>query len=68
MHVLILFLNNCDTLHSVLYSGGCNAKNQSIEDCFELDLVGDPNGQLDPHHLNSPRQRVEFRSHEGVEG
>src|ERR1700733_34090 len=68
MHILILFLNNCGTLHSVLYSGGCYPKNQSIKDCFELDLVGDPNEQLDPNHLNSPRQRVEFRSHEGVEG
>ena len=33
-----------------------------------MDLVGDPSGQLDPHHLDSPRQRIEFRSHEQVEG
>src|SRR6266852_3608544 len=51
--ILSLFLAR----HSVLYSGGCVRKKQVIDDCYQMDLVGDPSGQLDPHHLDSPRQR-----------
>lgn len=31
-------------------------------------LSEDPTAQLDPKHLNSPRQRIEFRSPGEVEG
>ncbi|KAF8317908.1 hypothetical protein DL93DRAFT_2165335 [Clavulina sp. PMI_390] len=45
-----------------LYSGGCTPVNQSISECYELKLSGSVDEHLDPKHLHSPRQRVEFRS------
>lgn len=58
----------CTDTDRVFAAGGCVPQNQSMTDCYQMDLVGDPKGHLDPNHLNSPRQRIEFRSHDGVPG
>lgn len=64
IHLTGVEINTC----SELYSGGCTPHSQSISECYELRLSGDPNTHLDPKHLQSPRQRVEFRSPGEMEG
>ncbi|TFK49336.1 hypothetical protein OE88DRAFT_412188 [Heliocybe sulcata] len=36
-----------------------------IKDCYDLELTNNPKKQLDPKHLDQPRQRIEF-ANEGV--
>jgi hypothetical protein len=46
---------------SGILTQGCTIST-SINGCFGISLTSDPTAQLDTHFLDSPRQRIEFRT------
>lgn len=44
----------------ILYKG-CSNTAATISNCYNLTLTSNPNEQLDPNFLSSPRQRIELR-------
>lgn len=58
---MIIALLTMDAASS-LYADATTPGVQFINECYELKLTGDPSAELDPKFLESPRQRIEFRS------
>lgn len=54
----------------VLYKGCSSSKDHPIliKDCYTLSLSSDPTKNLDPDHLDSPRQKIEFSTRKGSAG
>ncbi|KZS93859.1 hypothetical protein SISNIDRAFT_410813 [Sistotremastrum niveocremeum HHB9708] len=48
------------SFQGILYKG-CSNTAAAISDCYNLTLTSNPNEQLDPNFLSSPRQRIELR-------
>jgi len=59
---IALLIKNCFAAASSLRADATTPGAHFMDESYQLDLTDDPGSELDPKFLDSPRQRIEFRS------